>query len=125
VRANPLYRDVKSAPFSIGERVRIVGSEDDTFDPVHCGRVGIVKYLEYECGCGQSYPLDPMIGIEFDDRTIEEFWREELSRYPDSPRKTPVTISAADRRHVQETQLAQGREEPVVAGGFSPARGSF
>ena len=80
--ANPIYRNVKDAPFRIGERVFVLDSEDETFDPVYCGRVGIVKYLEYECGCGQSYPLDPMIGIEFDNMTVEEFWREELGRYP-------------------------------------------
>jgi len=80
--ANPLYHDVEGAPFRIGEGVRIVCSEDDTFDRAFLGRIGIVKYFEYECGCGQSFPLDPMIGIEFDNGTVEEFWSDELRCNP-------------------------------------------
>jgi hypothetical protein len=93
VSANPIHQNVKDAPFRIGELVRVLSSEDDTFDPTYRGRVGIVKYLEYECGCGQSFPLDPMIGIEFDNMAVEEFWREELGRYP-----APASNSCHDQR---------------------------
>ena len=82
MRANPIYRDLKGAPFKIGERVRIERSEDDTFNSSYRGWVGIVKYFEYDCGCGQSYPIDPMIGIEFKNGKTEEFWKEELRYYP-------------------------------------------
>ena len=42
------------------------------------GLSGTVEYLEYDCGCGQSYPGDPMIGVRLEDGTLEEFWAEEL-----------------------------------------------
>jgi hypothetical protein len=51
----PIYTDVVGAPFRIGERVRVGGSKDETFDRSFKGRVGSVEYFEYECGCGQSY----------------------------------------------------------------------
>jgi hypothetical protein len=120
--ANPLHFDVEGSPYRIGERIIIKGSEDETFDPVYLGRTGIVKYLEYGCGCGQSYPLDPMIGVEFDNGTTAEFWREELSRCHPSHRKSPATFNATDKRHDQENQVSQGREEPGVAGVFCRAR---
>ena len=91
---NPIYHDVSGAPFRIGERVRVVSSKDETFDPHFIGRTGSVKYLEYECGCGQSYPDDPMIGVEFRARGTEEFWREELRRC----RQTRARIPAHNQR---------------------------
>lgn len=42
------------------------------------GRTGVVVHLEYECGCGQHYPDDPMVGVTFDDGQLVEFWKEEL-----------------------------------------------
>lgn len=45
----------------------------------YIGRVGIVKYLEYSCGSGQTYPGDPMIGVAFDGGVLEEFWSEEIN----------------------------------------------
>lgn len=76
----PLYKNVKGAPFKIGEAVRVVGSGDETFDGSYLGRAGIVRFFEYRCGCGQSYPDDPMIGVEFRGGKKEEFWKEELVR---------------------------------------------
>jgi hypothetical protein len=78
--ASPIYIDVEGAPFRIGERVRVGGSNDETFDRCFKGRLGLVEYFEYECGCGQSFPLDPMIGVRFCNGDIEEFWAEELRR---------------------------------------------
>jgi hypothetical protein len=92
---NPIYHDVKGAPFRIGERVRVFsGGPDETFNPRFTGRVGSVKYLEYECGCGQSYPYDPMIGVEFRARETEEFWTEELR----GCRPSRAAIPARDQR---------------------------
>lgn len=51
---------------------------DETFDMCRKGHYGVVTYLEYECGCGQNYPSDPMIGVCFDDGYIDEFWIEEF-----------------------------------------------
>lgn len=66
--------------FVVGDTVSIAGAIDrDIHDvSVHIGKVGTVKYLEYNCGCGQTFPNDPMIGVYFDDDSVEEFWREEL-----------------------------------------------
>lgn len=82
--ANPVYTDVEGAPFNIGQQVVVVGSEDQTFDCASEGRDGIVEYFEYDCGCGQTHPGDPMIGVVFRDGTREEFWKEELG--PCDPR---------------------------------------
>jgi hypothetical protein len=77
---NPIYKNVRGAPFRIGESVRVVGSEDETFDPSYKRRAGTIAYFEYECGCGQNYPNDPMIGVKFRDGQTAEFWAEELKR---------------------------------------------
>ena len=42
------------------------------------GVSGHARYLEYDCGSGQTFPGDPMIGVVMPDGTIEEFWFEEL-----------------------------------------------
>jgi hypothetical protein len=75
----PIYKNIDSTPFRIGEFVKIVGSADETFNKRYIGKVGLVIYFEYSCGCGQSFPSDPMIGVLFSDLTIEEFWKEELA----------------------------------------------
>jgi hypothetical protein len=86
VRAKAIHDNVRGAPFKIGERVRVVGSKDETFDPRYKRRVGVVEYFEYQCGCGQSYPGDPMIGVRF-RKDLDEFWREELTRHHAPARK--------------------------------------
>jgi hypothetical protein len=73
----PIHVDVEGAPFKIGDLVVVTCGSDETFDCYYEGRVGTVEYFEYECGCGQSYPRDPMIGVRF-GTVIDEFWREEL-----------------------------------------------
>jgi CarS bacterial SH3 domain len=60
-----VYHDIAGAPFRIGERVRVVLVCDETGNPRFLRRIGIVKFLEYSCGCGQTYPDDPMIGVDF------------------------------------------------------------
>ena len=77
---NLIQRDIRGAPFKIGDCVRVMSGTDETFDPRFVGRVGTVHYFEYECGCGQSYPDDPMIGVQFRGGEGEEFWKEELRR---------------------------------------------
>jgi hypothetical protein len=80
--ARPIRAPVPGAPRQPGDRVVVVAVVDSTTDPAHVGEVGRVEYLEYSCGCGQSYPDDPMIGVEFDGGGREEFWREELAPAP-------------------------------------------
>ena len=72
------FRGVPGSPFRIWQDVRIVRRSDDTVSEKFIGRKGMVIYLDYSCGCGQSYPNDPMIGVLFSRGVIEEFWREEL-----------------------------------------------
>ncbi len=72
------FRDVPGSPFKIWEDVRIVKRSDNTVSATFVGRKGKVIYFDFSCGCGQSYPNDPMIGVYFRNGIIEEFWREEL-----------------------------------------------
>lgn len=77
-KARPIYQNIPGAPFKIGERVQFVKPIDDEANMHFIGKTGIVTYFEYSCGCGQSWPDDPMIGVEFRDGTKEEFWKDEL-----------------------------------------------
>lgn len=63
----------------VGDRVRVVGITDETGLQEYIGRDGEVDHLDYDCGCGQTYPGDPMIGVNFDNGDGEEFWKEELT----------------------------------------------
>ena len=91
-----IYKDVDGAPFKIGDRVKVVSLSDDTADEDLLGSQGSVLYFEYSCGCGQTFPNDPMIGVQFGERTAE-FWKEELSVLNESQREpvahTPTKTS--------------------------------
>jgi hypothetical protein len=73
-----ILKDVRGAPFKIGTPVRVVRLADETANRAWLGRTGSVKFFSYDCGCGQSYPDDPMIGVELPSGKVEEFWKEEL-----------------------------------------------
>jgi hypothetical protein len=75
---NPLYSNVSGAPFKIGQLVEVRCLVDEQGDPSFLGRRGVIEHLEYCCGCGQSYPHDPMIGVRLSDGRLDEFWKEEL-----------------------------------------------
>ena len=62
----------------LNKLVKIIAISDETGNKSYLGQYGKIKYFDYVCGCGQSYPNDPMIGIEFNNGKIEEFWKEEL-----------------------------------------------
>jgi hypothetical protein len=68
---------VLGTPFKIGESVRVVKINDETGNRYFLYKQGHVAYLNYDCGCGQSFPNDPMIGVKFARKT-EEFWKDEL-----------------------------------------------
>lgn len=76
----PMFIDVQGAPFKIGDVVLVLNNpnSDETFDLSFIGTKGKVEYFEYDCGCSQTFPDDPMIGVRFPDNTLEEFWKEEL-----------------------------------------------
>lgn len=78
VPIGPIREPVPGAPRQPGDRVVVVRVIDPTASAEHVGQLGSVVHLEYGCGCGQRYPDDPMIGVELDDGTAEEFWRDEL-----------------------------------------------
>lgn len=79
--ARPIYEPVEGSPYQPGQRVTVVDAVDGEVHDVswRIGQAGTVEYLEYSCGCGQSYPKDPMVGVRFEDGRLEEFWPEELS----------------------------------------------
>jgi antirepressor CarS-like protein len=98
-----IHHNVSGAPFKVGERVRVTDSNDETFDPRYQDRTGIVEYFEYQCGCGQKYPNDPMIGVRFSDN-VEEFWSEEL-----------VRSSSWAREHLLRGTSRKVRREPLLS----------
>lgn len=76
-----LIEDVVGVPFKRGDEVRVLDNPnlDSTFDEQYIGKIGSVVHFDYDCGCGQSFPTDPMIGVMFSDFKVEEFWKEELA----------------------------------------------
>ena len=81
LKKNPLYHDIGGAPFRIGQTVKILEnpSNDETFDLDFANNVGKIKFFEYESGCGQRFPDDPMISVELTDGKRDGFWKEELT----------------------------------------------
>jgi hypothetical protein len=77
---NPITTPVLGAPYQPHDRVRVVAAVDRDICDVtpYIGRFGVVAWLEYRCGCGQSYPKTPMVGVKFHGGAVEEFWPEEL-----------------------------------------------
>jgi len=73
-----IHEDVPGAPYKIGAPVRVAQLVDETGDKKWLGKAGVVKYFDYTCGCGQTFPDDPMIGVELPRGGVEEFWKEEL-----------------------------------------------
>ena len=69
---------IVGAPYEIGELVRIVFAADETCNMRYMRCTGVIVHYNYSCGCGQSFPNDPMIGVEFSDGVVEEFWHEEI-----------------------------------------------
>jgi len=80
ISTNKISHDIYGSPYTIGEKVIVLSnvSNDCTFDDKFIGLIGKIEYFDFECGCGQTYPTDPMIGVKFLDNSIEEFWNEEL-----------------------------------------------
>ena len=72
--------NIKNAPFKIGNKVQVLNNplNDETFEKKYSHKMGWIVYFEYDCGCGQSFPEDPMIGVRFSNNKVEEFWKEEL-----------------------------------------------
>ena len=73
-----IRKNIADAPYKIGDLVKVICAADETFDYKCLGSIGEIVHYDYSCYCGQSFPDDPMIGVEFNSREIEEFWKEEL-----------------------------------------------
>jgi len=84
----PIFANVLGAPFRIGDVVKVIQIVDSTGNKKLRDQTGTVQYLEYSCGCGQSYPGDRMIGVLMGSRA-HEFWKEELSLISVPPRTIP------------------------------------
>ena len=80
-KPKPIYEKVEGSPHQPKDIVVVLEFSDETGDQEFIGKIGVVEYLEYSCGCGQSYPNDPMIGIRFPDGFLIECWSEEISGF--------------------------------------------
>ena len=76
--AEPRHFNITGAPFSIGNQVKVIKLIDSTALSKNLNQCGVIEYYEYNCGCGQTFPSDPMIGVRLNDGTLDEFWKEEL-----------------------------------------------
>lgn len=128
--AQKVAHDVEGAPVKIGQIVRVTSvdeAEEGTDWAKLVGQEGKVVHLEYSCGCGQSYPEDPMIGVEFSDGTVHEFWAEELGTetneairaYHASPNKFKKFDLSKEGAHFGSREQASnvrkhGLKEPVA-----------
>lgn len=99
----PRTHDIDGAPFHIGAAVKVKDltdphtlyyllegkkfdlCQDDIHDKLHeelIGSTGKLVHYDYDCGCGQIFPHEPMIGVMIDSGMFKgkriEFWREEL-----------------------------------------------
>lgn len=77
-----LMKNSVDLSLTISDAVLVLNNpnNDETFNIELSGQEGIIKYFNYDCGCGQTYPNDPMIGVEFSGGKKEEYWKEELLR---------------------------------------------
>jgi hypothetical protein len=78
----------------MGQLVIVCGLADETADKCFLRKCGIVMYFNYDCGCGQTYPQDPMIGVRFQSGKTAEFWQEELKTHA-----THAALGARRRRN--------------------------
>lgn len=83
LKPKPRRFDVEGAPFKIGDLVTVLDNPniDETFNYDFSGKRGAIEYFEYDCGCGQTFPDDPMIGVRFANKQIAEFWKDELQLF--------------------------------------------
>lgn len=93
----PRRYDITGAPFHIGAHIfveKLVDPETldylaeetdlcpDDIEGELVGLEGVLVHYDYDCGCGQIFPDQPMIGVriaagKFEGEIIE-FWPEEL-----------------------------------------------
>ena len=69
-----IFTKVDGSPYQVGDVVRVVSICDDAGDRGAIGSIGVVDHLDYDSGCGETYPDDPMISV----KGCGIFWSEEL-----------------------------------------------
>jgi hypothetical protein len=107
-KRNPSVRqNVRGAPFLINDNVTVCRLADETANSSYLRKRGVVEYFNYSCGCGQTYPRDPMIGVRFANGEIEEFWREELKTVKTLPRRNFSSSSNRRVRHPGGAAVSQ------------------
>ncbi|ODS32957.1 MAG: hypothetical protein SCARUB_01896 [Candidatus Scalindua rubra] len=77
---NYTFKNIKGAPFKISDKVLVLDNpnNDNSFNNEFVGKKGHVFYFEYDCGCGQTFPSDPLIGVKFINKKVGEYWKEEI-----------------------------------------------
>lgn len=73
-----IKRNVKGAPFKIGDHVQVIKTADGKMNKHFIGKRGKVVYFNYDYKCGKTFPADPMTGIRFRYKAEEEFYKDEL-----------------------------------------------
>ncbi|KKL03692.1 hypothetical protein LCGC14_2623580 [marine sediment metagenome] len=72
--------------FAIGQKVKIIDSNDETFNKDFIGKVGVIVFADTDggrCPVGQS-KTDPFYRVEFSDgfdSLSDSFWKEEMEAY--------------------------------------------
>jgi hypothetical protein len=90
-RIAPRFEIIEGTPFELGQRIEIADltdphtlgqltAGDEGFEDVWdvLGHKGVLEYYEYNCGCGQIFPDQPMMGVKLDNGMRCEFWAEEM-----------------------------------------------
>jgi len=80
LKPKPRKFDIDGAPLKIGDLVIVLDNpnKDETFNYDFLGKHGLIEHFEYDCGCGQTFPGDPMIGVRFSGKKVAEYWKDEL-----------------------------------------------
>jgi hypothetical protein len=98
---------IPGAPFQVGDIVICTQCIDLDIDDVSefIGRKGLVVHLDYECGSGQSFPSDPMLGVLFTTGELQEFWTEELKLVETLSVKLRAALESRPSKRMLKTEL--------------------
>ena len=71
---------INGAPVQVGDVVKVIAATEADICDVseYIGRFG--RVVSMDCGCGQTYPDDPMVLVCFSNGDQQEFWKEEIEK---------------------------------------------
>lgn len=75
-----ITHNIKEIKFKINQNIKVINLIDKTGNRYYLNKIGLIKYFNFDCGCEQTFPHNPMIGIKFFNGKIEEFWKEEITK---------------------------------------------